>query len=764
MDNISEFIKNNPQKAQAYAIEWQEAARKYFFPAFATKKEWIDWLSTSKIDLPQDLWVGNEILQALNTVTLASQPETPPEPTPQSNPLSLLGAALIPFAFRSKPELMEDDSRFKKIEEDLKKEWLKNNPSKDFSGKEGLDYLHGNLDDPDAPTLKSDAEKAFREKNPKKATYYDKRAKKIYKNSDEDPAIARARRDIDEHIRARRAYFEKNGIEENFDGVEKKIKDQEWDRFIKRYEIKARGYRENLPDLDRALDRGEIRQKLLEYKESTGKEIKYTEKLKREAPKVSVEDATKRLKGQLKKEDAERLATEKARTDISRVSRESLAARARTPFGTIGTRAVSFGQRGTGFAGQAAQGAARAGIRGAGMGARAGAMGARAATQAVLAAARIVPLVAATPVGWIAAAIGIVILIILIIIFFFGGGGGFGLPSIPGLGGGGGGPGGGPGGPGTPITRGLNYYIPFRDPTVVPQDIKSVVLSSWPNAQIDNWDIIVSEAVANDWNPAMLLALWIEESGAQGVPAADPLGCLDPSNIGKNDIHLSLQCVFGSFDLTYDRFNDFMCRYSDGYDAPCTFATNPNFPPNIRSWYEKLVPEGSYGALVDVSPTPVLISASCPIAQGAPAVSCGSLFNERKNCGHCNTEYKSAHPNLCTYDLINYAEDIAGPAGEPVYLPTVNGETIVWTRVRITSSSIGYIRYYSGVGETSGNRFWLQFHHVDRDVGALEGVSGDKGAQICTTDSRCNHVHVEFAKVVSGGGMNPVDAAITFCL
>ncbi len=144
----------------------------------------------------------------------------------------------------------------------------------------------------------------------------------------------------------------------------------------------------------------------------------------------------------------------------------------------------------------------------------------------------------------------------------------------------------------------VGYYIPFRNSSVRvinPDAVKKRILNSFPNAKIGNWDTIVSQSVANGWNPAFVLTLWVEESGAQGYPGySDGLGC-DPSH-PSTDINKSLNCLFQSFG-TYsaDRFEDFMCVYGgDGFHkAPCTFnVSNPNFPRNVGSIYSELVPSG----------------------------------------------------------------------------------------------------------------------------------------------------------------------------
>lgn len=147
----------------------------------------------------------------------------------------------------------------------------------------------------------------------------------------------------------------------------------------------------------------------------------------------------------------------------------------------------------------------------------------------------------------------------------------------------------------------LDYTIPFRDSTVTvanPEAIKNMVRQRWPNAQLQNWETIVSQSIANGWNPAFVLTLWIEESGAQGEAGyADALGC-EPTR-PTTDINLSLRCLFNSFNTqfpTSDRFADFMCTYSESRLAPCFFVTNPKFPKAIKDWYSDLVPSG-YGAL-----------------------------------------------------------------------------------------------------------------------------------------------------------------------
>jgi len=120
--------------------------------------------------------------------------------------------------------------------------------------------------------------------------------------------------------------------------------------------------------------------------------------------------------------------------------------------------------------------------------------------------------------------------------------------------------------------------------------------------------------------------------------------------------------------------------------------------------------------------------------------------------------------NNCNYEEIKYAEDIGGSAGQEVVLPSINNASINWTLVKEGSSStLGSIRYYSGENPETHDQYWLQFHHVDSGSGVSEGVSGDRGGRICTTSSDCNHVHVEFSSITTGGRV-PQDAPLYLCI
>jgi len=135
----------------------------------------------------------------------------------------------------------------------------------------------------------------------------------------------------------------------------------------------------------------------------------------------------------------------------------------------------------------------------------------------------------------------------------------------------------------------LDYYIDFRNPGISVSDetennVIWLVKTYWPDTKIESqWDYVYSQAVSRGWNPAFVIALWIEESGASALDAHD-LGCLGGE---RNNISSQLDCLF-SRPYANESFEEFMCMYSEGSHAPCTFVINPNFPGNLKIWYDRL--------------------------------------------------------------------------------------------------------------------------------------------------------------------------------
>ena len=214
-------------------------------------------------------------------------------------------------------------------------------------------------------------------------------------------------------------------------------------------------------------------------------------------------------------------------------------------------------------------------------------------------------------------------------------------------------------------------------------------------------------------NRAFVLTLWIEETGAShhtkiengggGVPAGyNPDGSprIAKGHLGcapweDQTINESLSCLFRAFN-SYTNFEDLMCVYGgDSFrKAPCTFNTeNPNFPPNIRDWYSKLVPDGA-GALS---------SARACLVSGGGWPTSGLIF--QGPLGAFN------HARL-SRDIGEEALDIANPSGPPVYA-TFDGTTIVHDCIADGDCSRGWGGYGNSVEVISnGGAFRAIYGHL----------------------------------------------------
>lgn len=232
---------------------------------------------------------------------------------------------------------------------------------------------------------------------------------------------------------------------------------------------------------------------------------------------------------------------------------------------------------------------------------------------------------------------------------------------------------------GSSTSRTLDYKVPFRDPSVSidagrVNNIKDIIKLSWPNAKLDNWDTIVSQSIAAGWNPAFVLALWIEESGAQGAvdtggnpKYSDPLGCAPHQP--TDDINISLKCLFDNFSqYQTNQFQQFMERYSGGPTGN-PFGNNPNFTFNLRSWYSTLIPTGSPGAIEIVTP-PVGVLASCPITGGIIKT---PSYQANPTTGHCSPSYGSCPAGSRRAKSID-----VDTGGGDVLLPTIDGQGVDW--------------------------------------------------------------------------------------
>ncbi len=126
---------------------------------------------------------------------------------------------------------------------------------------------------------------------------------------------------------------------------------------------------------------------------------------------------------------------------------------------------------------------------------------------------------------------------------------------------------------------------------------------NWPSSFLTNdwYDYVIEASQRVDRNPALILALGREETAWGAIGNQAVLGCLGTNYDGETieealagaqsleqaTIDHQTECFAKNFsaDMTCE---DFMCKYSEGGTAPCTFNINPNFPVNLPIYYERM--------------------------------------------------------------------------------------------------------------------------------------------------------------------------------
>lgn len=217
---IERLIKNDPKRADAQAFEWQQFLKTYSpsspeLLSIETSEDFHRWAQEHpEKNIDTSVWAGKEISETygyLRNRHEESQMTNEGGADPTKLPSDLASTPLLAALFLQKSKIMEDNRHYQKIEENLKKEWLKNNPGKDFSSKEGIDYLYGSLENGTKNSLHKEAEEAFR-RNPKHqrdVERYDREAKKIYKDHERDPRWWEHEHKMQREIGARLELLEK---------------------------------------------------------------------------------------------------------------------------------------------------------------------------------------------------------------------------------------------------------------------------------------------------------------------------------------------------------------------------------------------------------------------------------------------------------------------------------------------------------------------------------------------------------------------------
>ncbi len=151
-------------------------------------------------------------------------------------------------------------------------------------------------------------------------------------------------------------------------------------------------------------------------------------------------------------------------------------------------------------------------------------------------------------------------------------------------------------------------------------------------------------------------------------------------------------------------------------------------------------------------PTPEIMPTAMPPVPGAcaprgGAYLCGSRSTPRANCGHCGLNYNTFEQvNSCDRENraeiwgTAYAIDISMKPGQPILLPPIEGQNVIWYHYAATRNGIQ--KYQANVNRKA---YIVTLHHTQLGSGigiGKEAQSGQVGARVCQQQG-CDHVHIQ---------------------
>lgn len=258
---IENFIRSNPHQADVLAGKWHEFVRLYpEVLQFESSEEFYTWTAENpNLHVDPDVWVGKEITDAYFYLRGQEEAGMPYETAGHMPGISLdgLGLAFLATTYLTAPKIIEDDPDYQVIVERTKQEWLQNNPGKDLTDKEGLDYIYGSLEkEGTVSPPHQDAEKEFRAnpKYAKRVNRYDKERDKIYLNPKKDPALRQLSQTIEEHTRARFIHLQKENPDINLDAIRRQVEQRTYQAFVVKHQAKTEHYAAINPQIKSALE------------------------------------------------------------------------------------------------------------------------------------------------------------------------------------------------------------------------------------------------------------------------------------------------------------------------------------------------------------------------------------------------------------------------------------------------------------------------------------------------------------------------------
>lgn len=337
-------------------------------------------------------------------------------------------------------------------------------------------------------------------------------------------------------------------------------------------------------------------------------------------------------------------------------------------------------------------------------------------------------------------------------------------------------------------------------------------------------ELIVSKSKSAGLNPALLLGYWKSESafgetlgclsssasgfdnqvecalgnipgGAVIAPCARSHDANSAPCRALSDIRIQHPDVYKDFPITLPirTFDDFAEAYGskspalvkyqptpDGINRNCLHSYNTILEAALEVGACKAPGSGSGGNTTNLS---------CPIPTGT--VLTGSKYNpiifgpELKDryppeSGHCGPGYDPGGGDQCTasykegtFNAIDvYADPIVNDVTDmrrkndfaQVYFPNIKGHTAEYSLVYNSGESGNQTIYgYAVTDLTSGEKYYIQFHHSDPHSAVQQGKSGDKAVRVCGNGCNVFHSHIQ---IQTGSSLNAgrwLDATQFFC-
>lgn len=143
------------------------------------------------------------------------------------------------------PRIMLEDPRYQELLRLKKMERFKSRKRKEHT-KDDVDYLYGDLDNPEKPTIHTEVEQEFRRKYIEATKQYDEGKKKVYEHPEDDPVLQALKAKNKAHLSARETLLKQQGMGQDYQSelerMKTRIQQQSYRKFVDDHPEKAAAY------------------------------------------------------------------------------------------------------------------------------------------------------------------------------------------------------------------------------------------------------------------------------------------------------------------------------------------------------------------------------------------------------------------------------------------------------------------------------------------------------------------------------------------